>query len=196
MQRSKKNMSETAVLSDDKRSSRDAILDAAERVVEREGARRLTIDAVVKESGFSKGGVLYNFASKQALVEGMIERMVRSIEADMEGAIRSAQARGEPVLPALIQAVLAHRKRDSRVSMALLAAAAENPELIDPVRDCVTEMRQAITERSLDPDLARIAFLAADGLHFADILGLDFLTPDERVSVEKRLIDLVSEPKP
>lgn len=189
-------MTEPANLPEDKRSSRDAILDAAEAVVEREGARRLTIDAVVRQSGFSKGGVLYNFSSKQALVEGMIERMVRSIEADMDGAMRSAEARGEPVLPALIRAILGHRKRDGRVSMALLAAAAENPELIDPVRDCVTEMRKAITERSRDPDLARIAFLAADGLHFADILGLDFLTPDERVSVEERLLDLVSEPKP
>lgn len=187
-------MTDTATLTDDKRSSRDAILDAAEAVVEREGARRLTIDAVVRESGFSKGGVLYNFASKQALVEGMIERMVGSIEAEMEGAFRSAEARGEPVLPALIRAVLGHRKHNGRVSMALLAAAAENPELIDPVRDCVTEMRKAITERARDPELARIAFLAADGLHFADILGLDFLTPDERGRVEGRLVELVSEP--
>lgn len=186
-------MTRSEAISEDKRSTRDAILDAAERVVEREGARRLTIDAVVRESGFSKGGVLYNFASKQALVEGMIERMVRSVEAEMEGAFRSAEERGEPVLPALIRAVIGQRKHNSRVSMALLAAAAENPELIDPVRDCVTEMRQAIAERSRDPDLARIAFLAADGLHFADILGLDFLTPDERARVEGRLVDLVSE---
>lgn len=187
-------MTDPAHLTDEKRSTRDAILDAAEAVVEAEGARRLTIDAVVRQSGFSKGGVLYNFASKQALVEGMIERMVRSIEAEMEGAMRTAEARGEPVLPALIRAILGHRKHNSRVSMALLAAAAENPELIDPVRDCVTEMRQAITERSRDPDLTRIAFLAADGLHFADILGLDFITPDERVRVEQRLVDLVAEP--
>lgn len=188
-------MTDTAIPSDDKRSTRDAILDAAERVVEREGARRLTIDAVVKESGFSKGGVLYNFASKQALVEGMIARMVRSIEAEMEGAFKSAQERGEPALPALIRAVIGHRKRNSRVSMALLAAAAENPELIDPVRDFLTEMRQAITERAVDPDMARIAFLAADGLHFTDILGLDFLTPHERARVEDRLVEIVSEPR-
>jgi len=49
-------------------ATRDVILDAAERVVSREGSGRLTIDAVVRESGFSKGGVLYNFPSKQALI--------------------------------------------------------------------------------------------------------------------------------
>ena len=187
-------MADPIDITEDKRSTRDQILDAAEAVVEREGARRLTIDAVVKESGFSKGGVLYNFSSKQALIEGMIARMVGSIEGEMDEAWQRAQKRGDPVLPLLIKAVLGHRKRNSRVSMALLAAAAENPDLIDPVRDCVTEMRQAITERAHDPDLARIAFLAADGLHFADILGIDFLTPGERRSVEKRLVDLVSEP--
>jgi AcrR family transcriptional regulator len=60
--------------SDEKPSTSELILDAAERVVARDGAS-LTIDAVVKESGFSKGGVLYNFPSKKALIEGMIQRM-------------------------------------------------------------------------------------------------------------------------
>ncbi|GGE47093.1 TetR family transcriptional regulator [Marinicauda pacifica] len=183
----------TQTSADETRSTQDAILDAAEAIVEREGARRLTIDAVVRESGFSKGGVLYNFGSKTALIQGMVERMIHSVDCEMEHALHTAESDGVPVLPALLCAAMGFRKKNSRLSMALLAAAAENPELIDPVRARVSETRTMIAKRARDPDLARIAFLASDGLHFADLLGLDFLTPPERDSVEERLIAMVSE---
>ena len=75
----------------EKVSTSDLILDAAERVVARDGAH-LTIDAVVKESGFSKGGVLYNFPSKVALIEGMIKRMTGRFLARHEEATARALA--------------------------------------------------------------------------------------------------------
>ena len=48
------------------------ILEAANRIIRREGVAHLTIEAVAKEAGLSKGGVLYHFPSKEALVEGLI----------------------------------------------------------------------------------------------------------------------------
>lgn len=51
-----------------------AILDAAERVVARKGAANLTLDAVAKEAGIGKASVLYDFKSKQALIEAVIDR--------------------------------------------------------------------------------------------------------------------------
>lgn len=46
---------------------RDQLLDAAEAVIAREGAAGLTIDAVAKEMGITKGGVQYCFGTKDAL---------------------------------------------------------------------------------------------------------------------------------
>lgn len=60
---------------------RDQILDAAERVVIREGAAQLTIDAVAAEAGVSKGGVLYSFASKDALIDALYRRILASFDA-------------------------------------------------------------------------------------------------------------------
>jgi hypothetical protein len=45
--------------------SKDRILDAAERVVLRDGVTHLTLDAVAAETGISKGGLLYHFPSKR-----------------------------------------------------------------------------------------------------------------------------------
>jgi AcrR family transcriptional regulator len=179
---------------DDRASTRDMILDAAERVVARDGARRLTIDAVVKESGYSKGGVLYNFPSKLDLIKGMAS-------ADDRCHTRSSTPprsprrtpKGARRCPPWSRAGR-RKERWTSVSMGLLAALAENPELIDPIRDAHARMRDDLLARAPDPDLVRLVLLAVDGLHFSEILGLDILTPDERDAVEARLIALVSEP--
>ena len=38
------------------------------------GVAKLTLEAVAKEAGVSKGGLLYHFSNKEALIEGMIVR--------------------------------------------------------------------------------------------------------------------------
>lgn len=177
-------------------ATRDVILDAAERVVAREGSGRLTIDAVVRESGFSKGGVLYNFPSKQALIEGMVSRLIDQAQADCDAALEQAEATGANPVAALIRAILTFKSVNRDLAMAVLAAAAESPELLDPVRATMTRIREDVIAHAPDPVMARIALLAADGLHLGDLLGLDMITPDEQEAVEARLVQLVSEPSP
>lgn len=53
---------------------RDKVLDAAEEIVATQGAAGLTIDAVAKAMGISKGGVQYCFGSKDALIDAMFDR--------------------------------------------------------------------------------------------------------------------------
>jgi AcrR family transcriptional regulator len=181
--------------SGEKPSTGDVILDAAERVVAREGSRRLTIDAVVQESGFSKGGVLYNFPSKQALIEGMVARMIAQTRARHDAALREAEASGEDPMPAMVRCLLQQKEMDRAVSMGLLAALAEQPDLIAPIQVAISEMRDEMIALAPDPQLASILMLAADGLHFSDILGLDILPDDQREAVEARMVALASEPR-
>lgn len=185
-------LSEDTAERGDKTSTRAQILDAAERVVSREGARRLTIDAVVQESGFSKGGVLYNYPSKQALIEAMVARLIADTRARHDAALKQAEAAGEDPVAAMVRSMLEHKETDRAVSMGLLAALAEQPDLITPIRAAIADMRDELLARSREPELAAIVMLAADGLHFSDILGLDILPDDQRASVEARLIALVT----
>ncbi|SWD32702.1 transcriptional regulator [Klebsiella pneumoniae] len=49
------------------------ILIAASEIVKEEGVVKLTLEAVAQRAGVSKGGLLYHFPSKEALIKGMVE---------------------------------------------------------------------------------------------------------------------------
>ena len=70
----------------------DAVLDAAEAVVLRAGAARLTLDAVAAQAGISKPTVVYDFRSKHALLKAIIDRRVAREAALLRAA---AEAAGE-----------------------------------------------------------------------------------------------------
>jgi AcrR family transcriptional regulator len=55
--------------------ARDAVLDAFEGLLIDVGERAATLDAVAKRAGVSKGGLLYHFPSKEALITGVLERL-------------------------------------------------------------------------------------------------------------------------
>ena len=64
----------------------EKILDAAAELVAEIGAGRLTLEAVAERAGLSKGGLLYNFPTKEALLQGMIQRMIDQVAAEKEAA--------------------------------------------------------------------------------------------------------------
>lgn len=178
---------------DEKRSTRDRILDAAETIVADEGARRLTIDAVVKKSGFSKGGVLYNFPSKAALIEGMIERMACSIRDDALHAVEEAGRTDCAVLTTLLHTIMDKDEEKQRVRMGLLAAIAEQPDLVAALREKIDDVKQQVAAHTTDLALAHIVFLAADGMRLSRMMGLEILSPEERDRVEARMLDITRE---
>ncbi|GAA1488689.1 TetR/AcrR family transcriptional regulator [Brachybacterium sacelli] len=63
-------------------SARDALLDAYRAILLADGQRATTLSAVAARAGVSKGGLLYHFASKEALAEGLIERLDELIAED------------------------------------------------------------------------------------------------------------------
>ena len=65
-------------------NKKDQILQAALKVVEENGANHLTIDAVAAFANFSKGGVLYHFPTKKALLSGMVEHLILANEKRMD----------------------------------------------------------------------------------------------------------------
>lgn len=65
---------------------RSHILDAAERCFARHGFHRSTMQLICKEAGISAGALYLYFPSKEALIEGMVERDRQQIMADFAAA--------------------------------------------------------------------------------------------------------------
>ncbi|MCA4133799.1 TetR/AcrR family transcriptional regulator [Arthrobacter sp. M4] len=55
--------------------AKDAVLDAFEALLIEVGERAATLDAVARRAGVSKGGLLYHFPNKEALIGALLERM-------------------------------------------------------------------------------------------------------------------------
>src|SRR5215217_5222112 len=73
--------------------ARTRILDAAEAIVRERGVSGLTLEAAARQAGVSKGGLLYHFASKEALITGLLSRMAEWMRADFEACV-AAQPEG------------------------------------------------------------------------------------------------------
>ena len=125
-------------------NSYDMILDAAEVVVAEDGAPRLTLDAVARRAGLSKGGLLYNFATKDALLEAMIARLCRRFE-EARGLAEAHM--GATKLKAYLSVTMLKGPGQDRVASALLAAVANNLELLKPMRDHYRSWLQQLSGR-------------------------------------------------
>ncbi|MBZ2188673.1 TetR/AcrR family transcriptional regulator [Alcanivorax sp. JB21] len=182
-------------------NTRDQILDAAQRVAAKRGAGHVTLDAVAQESGLSKGGVLYHFPNKDALINGMLERLLAQNTAAQERAIKTLDGPVHRTLRSILTARQAeHRDLNPDVAMAVLAAAAEKPQLLDPMRAHIRQRYaqlaaedQARQAPQQDLDLVLLMLAAADGLLFQDLLALSPLTPDHKERLNRRLLELTEE---
>ncbi|WP_215144242.1 TetR/AcrR family transcriptional regulator [Exiguobacterium qingdaonense] len=55
--------------------TKQKLLDAATDIIMNQGIHHLTLDEVAKVAGISKGGLLYHYASKEALLTAIVERL-------------------------------------------------------------------------------------------------------------------------
>jgi AcrR family transcriptional regulator len=172
--------------------TRELIITSAAKVVLEQGAARMTLEAVAKEAGVSKGGLLYHFPSKEALIEGMIEHMVqgfterirREYEQDDFGTNQGRWLR------ALTKANFQSENLD--LSAGLTAAVLLQPELLEANRKAY-ETRQALIEQDgVDIVWANIIRLVGDGIWFSELLG--FAPPKEplKTQILERLLSLTT----
>ncbi len=174
-------------------NSREAILDAAEALASEIGANHMSLDAVAAKAGISKGGLLYQFPSKVALLKGMIERYVERLETP-EG--RKKKSNGSEAAR-LLEARLAVRDKniakERRGSFGMIAAIAEQPALLDPVRSAHDRIWKRLRETSSDPELALLTWFAVEGLLFVELFGTNPLSKAERAKFLKRLATIADQ---
>ena len=175
------------------RSSQDAIVDAAEAVVLKGGAAHMTLDAVAAKAGVSKGGLLYHFPTKKALLKAMLDRHVQRLDEARKRKSAELPDGATRAIEAYILSSLARDRRTERISAALLAAVAHDPRLLEPIRNKYQRVLSELTPSGLRFERAAVIALAADGLRLLEILSLSPLKDKQRKQVIEEMLRLADE---
>ncbi|AWB95821.1 TetR family transcriptional regulator [Agromyces badenianii] len=151
-------------------AARDAVLDAFERLIIRDGERAATLEATAREAGVSKGGLLYHFASRDALIGGLAERLRLLVDDDVE---RIATA-PEGAISYFVRSSIALETPLDRAFVATVRLAQggnrDAARAIDEVRD---RWLEEIGRHTGDPTLALAIALIGDGLYYHSALRND-----------------------
>jgi len=142
---------------------KEALLDAAESVLFEQGSQALTLTAVADRAGVSKGGLLYHFPTKDALVKAMVARVIEEFDeliASYDDGTPGSYSRAyvEATFEILTGEARAHRRWSA------ISAAATDPEQAEPLNEAMRRWHSRGTGEDPNPDATTIVRLAAEGL--------------------------------
>ncbi len=141
--------------------TRERILDAFETLLSECGERAATLEAVAAAAGVSKGGLLYHFGTKDALIEGVLGRLETMVALDI-AQIRSSEA--GPVAHLIRTSAPTGNNLDRALVAVSRLAQASNSRARQALRSANDAWYQAVLETVGDPVLTRTIMLISDGL--------------------------------
>lgn len=166
--------------------TRDRLLHAAGEVIHRDGVRALTLEAVARVAGVSKGGLLYHFPNKHALIQAMTEARVTEIRVAMEHHHHENPTHG----PTASYIASLDAAPNTHLDTALWAATLDDPAALTTFNTAFAELQQVLRTSTTDPTLATLLRLACDGLWLTELAGIDALEPAERAAALQRMLTL------
>ncbi|RUO23493.1 TetR/AcrR family transcriptional regulator [Aliidiomarina iranensis] len=176
-------------------SKRDYILKQAELLVQEQGASNLTFDSLTEKTGISKGGLLYHFASKEALIVAMLERYIGMREARTEELINEGISGPNAEIKAVILGELNVPQSMLAVDSAIIAAAANNPALLEPVKHKFEELWATLNASESGGARAQAVWKAAVGDRLLRQFGLlDSESPEQREAFIAEMMALLDAP--
>jgi AcrR family transcriptional regulator len=173
-------------------SHRETLLDAAEAIVTEQGVGELTLEGVAARAGVTKGGLIYHFKTKEALLQALVERLIEHIEARYR---EKTAVQGENLKVLLITMVndTFDMSREEKTLMAnLLAAVSNYPNQLAPVQHMYERQIHDLTRASEQAGLALMVSCALDGIVFLELLKIKHFSPAERQAMRQALIDTVT----
>lgn len=174
---------------------RDAILDAAENVMMEAGAVTLSLDAVAAEAGVSKGGLLYHFRTKQALLQALVERLIEEHEnIRLEAWKRLPETPGRELKAHILAWNSRHgagyKTGQRRIHAALVTVLADNPSIMEPLRRKYRQLFEHFIAAGVSFGRAAVVSLAVDGIMLMEILGAWPFEEEERRQIMEELFHL------
>jgi len=174
---------------------RDKVLDAAEKIVSKVGAAHLTIEAVAKASGITKGGVQYCFGTKDKLIDAMFDRWGADFDNQVE---QLAGDRDDPdsFIRAHIEATRQTDNVENARSATMMTALFQKPEYLEKNRKWYREQLEGIDPSTEDGRRLLLAFLASEGAFLLRCFGFMEISDSEWNAIFSDISQLLPQEPP
>ncbi len=174
--------------------ARERILNAAEARLLAGGPTRLVLDAIAADAGISKGGLLYHFASKEALVAGLCERMLERFDRELEALSDADDGRAGAWTRVYLASTVTEEGKpadnSAQLMAGILATLGRDSAHLETVREHFARWHERLEADGIDRTTATIVRLAADGLWLSALLGLTRLDSEVGRETIRALRDL------
>ncbi|WP_116809919.1 TetR/AcrR family transcriptional regulator [Steroidobacter cummioxidans] len=165
-------------------SRRQQLLNSAARLILDQGVGKLTLEAVCEAARVSKGGLLYYFESKTALLEALVDDLAAQLQGEVDGQLHTSSTDGVSGARAYLRAVvrMGELPRTQQLCKALTFICAAHPEFVDRIRSRAKQRSVFCSARNLSLEELHLRLLA-DGLWLADIYECYQITPERRMQL-------------
>lgn len=173
--------------------TRDKLLSAAIQIITTQGIERLTLDAVAREAAVSKGGLLYHFPSKEALIARVVSYLIDTFNAAIEKELENSHTdnSSKDWLKAYVKASFNTSQPPLPLIGGLFTAITNNPELLEPARVACAEWQRHFDESGLDAVRAGMIRLATEGLYPVEMFGVEPIQEPLRSQLQDAILELV-----
>jgi AcrR family transcriptional regulator len=175
--------------------TQELIFEACSRILQREGLASLTLEAVADEAGLSKGGLLYHFPNKVALIEALFEYHNNKFEDRLQALVQKEGTDPGAYLRAYAKASIEQIADPSKASLyaSLFAAEERYASAHKLMRNKYIHWQEQIENCGLDPAWAMLVRFAVDGLWFAEMHR--YAPPDDerREQIVEMILNLTFE---
>ncbi len=168
--------------------ARQQIIEAACEIAAQEGPFSLTLERVASRAGVSKGGLLYHFGTKEALVAGMLD----SLTQENHRKIASEVERGLSLGEAYVATDLVGESGEHQLFAVLISIVAIDRRLAERLRPFVRSRIDALIESGVAHGNAQVFCFALDGYFVATSLGAYSPSERELASFRSALLGLLA----
>lgn len=171
-------------------STRRRLIESALRVLQTQGIGGLALDAVARDAGVSKGGLLHHFPSKDALIEALLRQLFEDFAVRAQHYYEQDPATPGRWLRAYVRATFDDEPPPLELSAMLLLALSEQTGLVALIRADFAEWEQRLLNDGVPVARALVIRQAADAYWTDRLVGVASADPAVRESVLAELLRL------
>lgn len=174
-------------------NTRDRLLDALETLLLEKGMAHVTLENVAAAAGVSKGGLLYHFKSKDALLTGLARRLAERVDHQLAEARAHGTSAAEWYLQApnpanATEAVELELYRSMLATMRTVDAGSETDDVQRALEDLMGTWSDGLDAEIDDPVRADLIRLVGDGVYLRALLGMPPVDPERYRRVVDHLL--------